>query len=253
MSILDAFDPAGEEMIRAEQMVSGSENFPEVLISGFSRSVVDLAAQLPGAVQIDALRAGMELPIIGLRWNGKNIGVYQSLVGGAASAGLLEEVLAKGAKKVVYYGSCGALDESMTAGRLMVPTAAYRDEGTSYHYMAASDGDFVEIPTAGRLGELLDEIGAPYVYGKTWTTDAIYRETRANAERRRAQGCLTVEMECASLMAVARLRGAEVYQFLYAADSLSGSKWEPRILGRLPVGEKERYLRIALEIAARIA
>ena len=119
--------------------------------------------------------------------------------------------------------------------------------------MDASDGDFVEVPTAGRLGELLDEIGVPYVYGRTWTTDAIYRETRKNAELHREQGCLTVEMECASVMAVAKFRGAEVYQFLYAADSLCGSKWDPRILGKLPAREKERYLRIALEVASRLA
>lgn len=253
MSILDTFDATGEEMIRPDQTVSKPDHFPEVLVSGFSRSVTNLAAQLPGAVQIDTLRAGMELPIIAVRRGGKSIGVYQSLIGGAASAGMLEEVLAKGAKKVVFYGSCCALDESMTAGRVMAPTAAFRDEGTSYHYLPASDGDFVEVPTAGRLGELLDELGVPYLYGKTWTTDAIYRETKTNAARRLQQGCLTVEMECASLMAVAQRRGAEVYQFLYAADSLSGSRWNPRIFGKLPVGEKERYLRIALDIAQRLA
>ncbi|MDD6174319.1 MAG: nucleoside phosphorylase [Firmicutes bacterium] len=253
MSILETFDASGEEIIRPEQLVSKPDGFPEVLVTGFSRSVTDLATQLPGAVQIDTLRAGMELPIIAVRRSGKTIGVYQSLIGGAASAGLLEEVLAKGAKKVLFYGSCGALDRDLTAGRVMVPTAAFRDEGTSYHYLSASDGDFVDIPTAGRLGELLDEIGVPYLYGKTWTTDAIYRETRTNAARRLKQGCLTVEMECASVMAAAQFRGAEVYQFLYAADSLSGSRWDPRILGRLPAEEKERYLRIALEIAQRLA
>ncbi len=253
MSILETFDATGEEIVRPEHMVQPCQDFPEVLVAGFSQEITDMAAQLPGAVQMDALRAGMELPIIGVRRSGKNIGVYQSLIGGAASAGLLEEVVAKGAKKVVFFGSCGALDEAMIAGRVMVPTAAFRDEGTSYHYMNAADGDFVDIPTAGRLGELMDEIGVPYTYGKTWTTDAIYRETRTNVRRRRAQGCLTVDMECASVMAVAKFRCVEVYQFLYAADSLSGSTWDPRILGKMPSSAKERYLRIALEIAERLA
>ena len=135
MSILQTFDPGGTEIIRPQQLVAKPEHFPEVLVSAFSQSVTEIAAGLSGAAQIDELRAGMSLPIIGLRWGGKTIGVYQSLVGGAASAGLLEEVLAKGAKKVVFFGSCGALDETATAGSLVVPTAAYRDEGTSYHYM----------------------------------------------------------------------------------------------------------------------
>ena len=78
MSILKTFDVAGEEIIRPGQMISKSDNFPEVLVSGFSRSVTDLAAQLPDAVQIDTLRAGMELPVIAVRrgacWNPRILG-----------------------------------------------------------------------------------------------------------------------------------------------------------------------------------
>lgn len=252
MSIVDTFDGGSGEILRPADVVDRVDGFPEVLVSGFSRRVTDLAAQLPGARQIDELRAGMALPIIRVPFCGRTVGVYQSLIGGAATAGMLEEVLAKGAKRVLFFGSCGSLAEGMAAGRLIVPTAAYRDEGTSYHYMPASDGDFIEVRTAGRLGELLDEIGVPYVFGRTWTTDAIYRETRANTQRRREQGCLAVEMECASVMAVGRLRGAEIYQYLYTADSLAGPKWDQRTLGRLPDSEEGRYLQVALELAVRI-
>ena len=38
---------------------------------------------------------------------------------------------------------------------------------------------------------------------------------------RRAEGCTTVEMECAALAACARKRGASFGQILYAADSLA--------------------------------
>lgn len=64
--------------------------------------------------------------------------------------------------------------------------------------------------------------------GKTWTTDGLYRETRAKVSRRVAEGCLTVEMESAAFFAVARFRGVSFGQMLYAGDDLSGEVWDPR-------------------------
>src|SRR5215469_7475924 len=37
-----------------------------------------------------------------------------------------------------------------------------------------------------------------YVRGKTWTTDGLYRETRARINRRGREGCVVVEMEAAA-------------------------------------------------------
>jgi uridine phosphorylase len=66
------------------------------------------------------------------------------------------------------------------------------------------------------------------VVGKTWTTDAPYRETPNKIAARRAEGCLTVEMESASLMAVAEFRGVILGQALYGGDDLSGAEWDHR-------------------------
>lgn len=38
--------------------------------------------------------------------------------------------------------------------------------------------------------EVLTEFGYPYVEGVTWTTDAMYRETREKVNRRKEQGAL---------------------------------------------------------------
>lgn len=83
----------------------------------------------------------------------------------------------------MFFGSCGSLDKSITGGHLIVPNAAYRDEGTSYHYAPASD--YIEIKTAGKLAQIFDEIGVPFIQTKTWTTDGFYRETQNNAAKRK--------------------------------------------------------------------
>ena len=92
----------------------------------------------------------------------------------------------------------------------------------------------------------------PHVQGKTWTTDAIYRETRDGLAKRRAEGCITVEMECASLMAVGQFHKKAVYQFLYAEDCLDSVEWDPRIMGKQPATAYEGYLDVALECAIRV-
>ena len=47
-------------------------------------------------------------------------------------------------------------------------------------------------------------MGIPHRTGKTWTTDALYRETPALVAKRRGEGCITVEMETAAFFAVSR-------------------------------------------------
>ena len=53
-------------------------------------------------------------------------------------------------------------------------------------------------------------------------------------------------------MAMTQLRNAEIYQFLYTADNLDCKEWEARLLGNLPDDYRERYIRIAFEIAAKL-
>ncbi len=250
MSILDAFDPADEAIIQPTAACAPVPGFPESVLSCFTAHFAERIVEMTGARELCSLYAGRPIPVYVMEYQGKTLGFYHSPVGGAASAAMLEEVIAKGGKKVLFFGSCGSLDNTITAGKLIVPVAAYRDEGTSYHYAPA--GDYIGIPTADRLAAILEAAGVPYAKTKTWTTDAFYRETKRNMAARKNEGCAVVEMECASVTAVGLFRGVEVYQFLYAADCLDGDGWERRILGRMPEDLRTVIARIALETAVRI-
>ena len=154
-------------------------------------------------------------------------------------------------KKILIYGSCGTLYKDILKGHFVIPTAAYRDEGVSYHYIPSSD--FIEIPTSNELASIFKELDIPYVKGKTWTTDALYRETRGNMEKRKKDGCIVVEMECASIMSVGIFRNIPIYQFLYGDDTLDGTKWDRR---KLKESEKElmekKIINIGFEVAYKI-
>ena len=247
--IRHGFD-GGEELLKPVHLAQPVEGFPKTVLVTFQRKVVEALQKRLPVEAVSTINACVEVPIYRFSYQGQTLGLYLTTIGGPATVGILEEVWVKGAEKVLLFGTCGGLDADLPAGHLIVPTAAYRDEGTSYHYLPPAD--YVDIPTARRLGEIFDGLRLPYVKGRVWTTDALYRETRNNVEKRKADGCIAVDMECASAMAVGWFRGAEVYQFLYAEDSLDGEAWDARTWGAVPASDYEKYLRVALEAAARL-
>jgi uridine phosphorylase len=113
-------------------------------------------------------------------------------------------------------------------GHVIVPTAAIRDEGTSYHYLPPGREVEADAVSVAAIVATLERHKVPFVMGKTWTTDALYRETRIKVEQRVAEGCLAVEMEAAACFAVASFRGVPFGQLLYAGDDLSGEQWDNR-------------------------
>ena len=247
MSIIESYDPDRNAIVKPEFFAPPQEGFPRVAVVTFHRDIAALAPAKLGGEILYQLAAG---PVYKVRYRGVDIAIYQTFIGAAGTVGLAEEVHSLGAERFVVFGSCGALDRELTAGHWIIPTAAYRDEGTSYHYVPAAD--WIDVPTAGKTADIMAELGLPFVEGKTWTTDAIFRETRRNVDARREAGCITVEMECAALMAAAQHRGFEVYQLLYAADNLDCEVWDRREKEHGTMDAKEGYLRVALEIAARL-
>jgi uridine phosphorylase len=120
------------------------------------------------------------------------------------------------------------LDGTIAVGHVVVPLAAVRDEGVSYHYLPPSREVEAASAAVTAIQSTLERHAVPYLLGKTWTTDGIYRETHARMARRRAEGCLTVEMEAAAFFAVAQFRGVACGQLLYGGDDLSGEVWDGR-------------------------
>ena len=250
MSIINSFDVSTRVILDPGCLAKPIENFPEIIILTFKSQIINEFIKNYNASVIDELSGGFTIPVYKFNYKGKEIGMYQTLIGGAGTVGLLEEIIVKGGKKILAFGSCGTLDINLSEGHLIVPTAVYRDEGISYHYMPA--GDYVEVKTSNNLAEIFDEMKLSYIKAKTWTTDALYRETEKNMQLRKAEGCLSVDMECASIMALSEFRNIPIYHFLYAEDNLDSFEWEARSKGKVSKNEYEKYLNIAIEVANRL-
>ena len=220
-----------------------------VVITFFEPALRAVVARERARVLHTTQTFGIQKPVHGFQRGGRDLALFHSGVGSAVAAGFLEELIALGARKILVCGGAGVLDRAISQGRLILPSSALRDEGLSYHYLPPAAEVEPDAAAVAALEKVLLDRKAPYLKGKTWSTDGLYRETRGKVAHRRAQGCLSVEMEAAGLFAVARFRQVQIAQLLYGGDDVSGRTWDHR-------GWQENYtvqemmLEICLEAVA---
>ena len=252
--LLEEFDFDRDAIINPDMIVPKTDDFPEVTVSCFSHHLIASAVDLLGAKQFAEVRSAVgPNPVYEVRYKGGRFALFQSRVGEPLCVADYEDLMAMGSRRLILLGNCGVLDRSIEDCGIIIPTEAIRDEGTSYHY--APPGDTIKVNKKYReeFKEVLAECGYPFVEGITWTTDACYRETRAKVRRRKEQGAVCVEMECAGMQAVCDFRGTEFFQFFYAGDNLDHSTWEPRSLcGEVRLDDKTRIMLLAFELGIKI-
>ena len=144
----------------------------------------------------------------------------QAPVGSAPAAQFMDWLIGYGVKKIISAGSCGVLVD-IEENSFLIPTKALRDEGASYHYVAPSRYIEVDRRALTAIERVLKQASIPYQEVMTWSTDGFYRETPDKVAYRIQEGCSVVEMECASLAAVAQLRDVVWGLLLFTADSLA--------------------------------
>lgn len=161
-------------------------------------------------------------PVYEMEVEGERVAVLHPGVGAPLAGAFLEELIALGCRDFIACGGCGVLNGEIGLGHVVVPATAVRDEGTSYHYLPPSREVAAHPDAVQAIEQALQKHHVPYVVGKTWTIDAIYRETPARIARRRTEGCHVVEMESAAFFAIAQFRGVRFGQLLYGGDDLTG-------------------------------
>lgn len=208
--LLHEFDPNKDAVINPEMLVNKIEDFPDVTVSCFSKKLFNNVLSFFDPKQITEVHSAVGLtPVYEVVYQGERFAFYQSYVGEPKCIGDYEDIMAMGSKCLILLGNCGVLDRTIEDCGIIIPTKAIRDEGASYHYAPPSDTIDVNKKYTHLFKEVLNQFGYPYVEGTTWTTDACYRETREKVQRRKAQGAICVEMECAGMQALCDFRGSD--------------------------------------------
>lgn len=245
------FDPDPTAVIEPSEVIEPID-IPTHAVLCFFQDVIAKVVDEHGGRVIDHVVSEIgRNPVYELDYGGRRLTLLHPGIGAPLAAGFLEELVARGCRSFVACGGAGVLVPGVALGHVVVPTSAVRDEGTSYHYLPAGE---LARPSSQAVEAILATLAdhhVPYVEGATWTTDAIYRETRGKVAQRVAEGCLTVEMEAAGFFAVAAFRGVTLGQLLYAGDDLSGDAWDQRGWDDHATG-RELLFRLAAEAVLRL-
>jgi uridine phosphorylase len=182
---------------------------PEVCILEFDGDLTDYLVQSKAASPWRNW-ACFHTPMFALEVEGKPCGIVPRAIGGAYAVLVAEQLLASGARVIVGLTSAGRVSQTLRIPSLVIASAAIRDEGTSFHYLPPSRSVTAPPRPVAPLASELGRLGLPVYQGTVWTTDAPYRETRQQLDEYADEGVLAVEMQAASLFALAQARHAQI-------------------------------------------
>lgn len=227
---------------------------PKVAVGVFSRHLFYDVVQKFSCREVGMLKcANAEREVFILNYKGNDITFFMAGVSGPWISADMEELHAQGVEKFIIFGNCGVLDSSIEDCSIIIPTKAFRDEGTSYHYAPSSDMIDIDLKYEQDFLEILDKYKFDYTRGYTWTTDAFFRETPEKIEYFKKNGAVCVEMEGAVIAAVGKRLGVDYFTFYYAGDNLDSTEWDERSLSGLTnIDKKKEVMLLALELAVKI-
>ncbi|ABP95733.1 MULTISPECIES: purine-nucleoside phosphorylase [Metallosphaera] len=150
-------------------------------------------------------------------------------IGGPSMAIVFEELHMLGGSTFVRLGTVGALRPEIGLGEYIIPTgASYNPGGLFFQYVgdltsvsATPDHDLVS-----RLITQFSSAGYRFHVGNIFSSDAFYAEDEHFVKRWSDRGNIGVEMECATLFFLSRLRGTKSAAVVVVSDNLAtGGNW----------------------------
>lgn len=144
-------------------------------------------------------------------------------VGSPHAVSVIEEIIVLGGKEFIIIGEAGGLDNI----GVFLCDRAIRDEGTSHHYVRDEKYAYPSKLLMQRLEKTMKNMKIDFEKATTWTIDAPYRETKAEADHYRNEGVKTVEMEASALFSVAKIRKVKIASAFVVSDVLGADKWNP--------------------------
>jgi DeoD family purine-nucleoside phosphorylase len=152
----------------------------------------------------------------GAATDGEPLTIQSTGIGGPSAAIVISELVDLGARRLVRVGTCGALEPSLALGELLIATEAICDDGTSRALGAAG-----RVAPDPQLTAALRAAGdGVAVAGTVASTDLFYDGRDGQEQQWRADGAAAVEMETATLYALAARRGVGAAALLIVSDLL---------------------------------
>lgn len=175
------------------------------------------------------------------RSDGEPLSIQSTGMGGPSAAVVCSELVELGAARLLRIGTCGALDNALSPGDVLIVSEAIADDGTSVALgphgamgrVAPPGGVFASLATvaAGRSGAATDDPGGGplaaavgperVTVGPVVSSDLFY-DAEDRIDGWRAAGALAVEMEAAAVLALAARRGVAAGCVLLVSNRVVG-------------------------------
>ena len=147
--------------------------------------------------------------------------VIEDAIGAPSTAAAMEKAIVCGGKNFLILGRAGGLGSDVRLNDIVLCSKAIRDEGTSHHYINSSKYVMPTKSLTSELAKKMLENGIKFSKGPTWTTDAIFAETKKEVRKYSDEGVLTVDMEAAAMFAVAKKRNVNASAAFVVSDILN--------------------------------
>ena len=188
-------------------------------------------------------------------WKGHAVTVQTTGMGGPSATIVCEELKMLGAKVLIRVGTCGAMNNDMEPGDLMLVTAACMTDSTSREIFAAhmsgcdqqlkagyaATSDFNFLMRAYAIARALNyRVHA----GKVASLDRFYGHSDETYKKLAQTGIFAVEMEAASVLTFAATHDMKAACMMTVSDQIYGAK---RASEKVIERGVERMVRVALD------
>jgi DeoD family purine-nucleoside phosphorylase len=148
--------------------------------------------------------------------DGEPLTVQSTGMGGPSAAIVISELADLGAQRLIRVGTCGSISPDLVLGELLIATHALAGDGTS-RALGAGDGTSA---TPELLADVIAAAGDGARAGIVASTDLFYDERPESEHEWWHAGAVALEMETATLFALARTRGLAAASVLLVTDEI---------------------------------
>ena len=196
-----------------------------VLIAGDPGRVKLLSNLLEGARLVNENRGFL---IYTGKYKGVDVSIATHGIGGPSIAIVLEELAMLGGKVFIRYGTAGALVPELDIGDYVIVSGASYNHGGVFHQYFKEDACISPTPDFEVTLALYNSFkakGLKFFVGNVFSSDAFYAEDEEFAKKWSERGNVAVEMECATLFALSKLRKLRSGAVVVISDSLVKGGW----------------------------
>ncbi|MEK6563761.1 MAG: hypothetical protein AABZ65_01885 [Candidatus Omnitrophota bacterium] len=151
---------------------------------------------------------------------------------------------------IIRIGTCGALDENIKVGDLVVVDKIIRGDGVTPYYVDSNFKTVADKKISDTLEKVAKDLGANVYRGTVWTTDALLRETRELVEAKRKEGAMAVDMVSSTLLTIAQTYNIKAGSILAVSDNVITG--EMGFMNPLYYMAETKLIEIALETVKRL-